>query len=257
MLQLGAGEAAREMHAATPKGHQPTTRAEALQGHYRADQRLVSAFFRRGLPGGVRVGLVVSGFVGLEMAISHARGTIDWRNGLGAGFATGLLYSAVGTAPSPEATGREREIALTRSPRGGVALPSPGRVGRQGGVQLFALSTVCGLLYGLAQDARIALDAARQAQAPPAVIATPYAPSACVQALLVPGLIADRASRSTTSLRANAGNRRKRSRTASSRTCRRAWMRRRRRMQPHRRLRPRLGARLYSNYDTGFTQLDR
>ena len=53
-------------------------------------------------------------------------------------------------------------------------LCSPGRVGRQGGVQLFALSTVCGLLYGLAQDARIALDAARQAQAAPTANATQY-----------------------------------------------------------------------------------
>ena len=84
------------MQSQTPLDKQPQTRAEALQGHHRADRQLTAAFFRRGLPGGIRVGLVVSGFVGLEMSAAYVRDRADWLNGLAAGAGTGILYGVAG-----------------------------------------------------------------------------------------------------------------------------------------------------------------
>jgi hypothetical protein len=155
---VGVREAVQAMAAEAPAGAATPTRAEALQGHFRTDRRLISAFVRRGVPGGLRVGLVVSGFLALEMGAGVVRQRIDWANGLAAGVLTGVLYGLAG------ADARAHWVSI-RSFTGAVGARSPahegslGRLGRTGTLQLLALSTVCGGAYGVAQDVRLKLDA--------------------------------------------------------------------------------------------------
>ena len=165
---MGARVAAREM--ASSDAAAGRTRAEALQGHYAAERRLTAAFFRRGLPGGLRVGLVVSGFIGAEMVLAASRGRSAWTNGLAAGILTGVLYGAAGTVTHVHTLWVAPSVADDGARRWSGRL---GRLGMSASLQLLGMSTVCGAAYGLAQDARQAVDAARTA----ATASSPSPPS--------------------------------------------------------------------------------